>query len=356
MVIKRRRIILNSFPFALAAFIFILVRLAIRNPLLVEKYYSGAIYPFIAKLFSSISNIIPFSLWDIFWLLFILLILWGLIAVIFRRIRIGWYGLRLAQILALLYSIFYLTWGLNYFRPGIETRIGWERPKPDEQSFRSILDSLIVRTNSNRTNVSYPEYAVIDSLVEESYGKNRSVLGIEYPNGRRRPKKMIFSFLFAKTGISGYFGPFFNEVHINRKLLPMDYPFLLAHEKAHQFGITSEAEANLAAYIICSASDDKRLKYSGNLFVLLYFLNDASKMKDYHEFIKKIDQKVIEDIRLRAKYYDELENKTMEKVQTAANDAYLKSNHIKHGVMNYNEVVALVISWYHNSSDIDLKR
>jgi hypothetical protein len=352
---RNQRIILNSLPFAIAALIFIFVRLSIRNPLLVENYYSEAIYPFIAKLFSSLSNIVPFSLWDIFWILIILLVLYGLILVLFSRIRFGWYVLRVAQAIALLYSLFYLSWGFNYFRPDIEARVGWKSPKADSLIFRSILDSLIVNTNASYTNLSSSEYSEIDRLVEESYSANRSELGIDYPNGRRRPKKMTFSFFFAKTGISGYFGPFFNEVHINRKLLPMDYPFLLAHEKAHQFGITSEAEANLAAFIICSTSDDMRLNYSGNLFVLLYFLNDATKMKDYHEFIKKIDRRVVEDVRFRGKYYDGLQNKTLEKVQSKANDVYLKSNHIKHVVMNYNEVVALVISWYGRSSEMDMK-
>jgi len=346
---RNKKIILNSLPFLGAVLIYTFVRLAIRDPFLVEKYYSVSVYPVIAKVFSHLSSLIPFSLWDLFWILIILLVISGLILVLIRRIRFGWYGLRVAQALALLYSFFYLSWGFNYFRPGIEARVGWESPKADSLIFRSILDSLIVNTNNSYTHVSSSEYSEIDNLVEESYGKNRTELGINYPNGIRRPKKMTLSFFFAKTGISGYFGPFFNEVHVNRKLLPIDYPFLLAHEKAHQFGITNEAEANLAAFVVCSTSDDRRLNYSGNLYVLLYFLNDAAKMRDYHEFIKRIDRKVIEDIRFRGKYYDALQNKTLEKVQTRANDAYLKSNHIKHGVLNYNEVVALVISWHQNS-------
>ena len=110
---------------------------------------------------------------------------------------------------------------------------------------------------------------------------------------------MLFSSYFAKSGISGYFGPFFNEVHLNSYLLPDDYPFLLAHEKAHQFGISNEAEANLTAFIICTTSDDQRLQYSGYLFLLLYFINDASQLSDYKEYIKKIDKPVIDYIRFR---------------------------------------------------------
>ena len=224
-------------------------------------------------------------------------------------------------------------------------------PKLMNLIFRSILDTLIVQSNSTYLTISSSDYSKIDSLVEESYRKNSSDLGINYPNGTRRPKTMLFSNLFLKSGVSGYFGPFFNEIHVNHYLLPIDYPFLLGHEKAHQFGITSEAEANLVAFVICIKSDDQRLKYSGYQSLLLYFLKDASKMKEYKDYLNRIDKRVIGDLRYRQKYYEGKQNKTLSKMQTAANNGYLKVNHIEKGVMNYNQVVSLVISWYYNSNN-----
>jgi hypothetical protein len=162
---------------------------------------------------------------------------------------------------------------------------------------------------------------------------------------------MIFSSIFSKSGVSGYFGPFFNEIHLNRNLLPMDYPFVLAHEKAHQFGITSEAEANLYAFIICTTSKDRRLKYSAYQSLLLYFLKDASRMKDYHEILGKIDESVISDLRYRQEYYSKLENETLSDMQTDANDAYLKANKVESGVRNYDQVVSLLLSWYKNTKE-----
>jgi hypothetical protein len=159
---------------------------------------------------------------------------------------------------------------------------------------------------------------------------------------------MLFSSFYGKLGLSGYFGPFFNEIHVNYYLLPMDYPFVLAHEKAHQFGITSEAEANLVAFVICVKSEDQRLKYSGYQSLLLYFLKDASKMMEYKEYLNKIDKRVLEDIRYRQKYYEKLENKNLSDMQTAVNNSYLKVNNIEKGVKNYNQVVSLVMSWYYN--------
>ena len=342
------KIVVISWPFFLAVLVFLSTRLAIRNSGTVEHYYSAEIYPVLARLLSFFSNLIPFSLWDVFWILIILLIISGLVLVIIKKIKFGWYSLRILQTIAILYSIFYLVWGYNYFRPKIQERLDWKIPASDEQVFRSVLDTIINKTNINYIPVSSSDFQEIDKLVEDSYRLHSRELGIIYPNGSRRPKRMIFSMLYGEMGLSGYFGPFFNEIHVNGYLLPMDYPFLLGHEKAHQFGITSEAEANLIAYVICVTSKDQRLRYSGYQSLLLYFLRDASHMKDYKDYLNKIDSPVLKDLQYRQKYYEGMLNNTLSDMQTAANNSYLKANNIEKGVKNYNQVVSLVLSWYYN--------
>ena len=346
--INKVRIVRIVWPFVLALIVFLMVRLAVHHPKIVNLYYSTGIYPSIAKVISAFSNVIPFSLWDVFWILVIVLIISGLMMAIFRKMKWKWFGLRVIQLAAFIYAFFYFAWGFNYFRPKIEIRNGWDKPKTDEAVFRSTLDSIIAHTNSSYTSISSSDYPAIDRLVEESYLKNSTKLGISYPNGSRRPKTMLFSTFFAKSGVSGYFGPFFNEVHLNYYLLPMEYPFVLAHEKAHQFGITNEAEANLAAYVTCITSKDPRLQYSGYVNLLVYFLSDASHLKDVRDYVLKIDKPVILDLRFQRRHWQGLQNSTLDKVQTAANNAYLKTNNIEEGVKNYNQVVSLVLSYYHN--------
>ena len=347
-----KKILLAGWPIVIALLIFVLVRIAVNNPKLTEKYYSDGFYPLFARAFSSVSRLSPFSVWDLFWFLFILIFLVGAVMVITRRIRLWIFCLKVARIFSLMYAFFYLSWGFNYFRPDLGNRIGLEVMKVDEKLFRSMLDSVIVLTNANYAVVAVADYPEIDREIEESYSVNSKMLDITYPNGSRRPKSMLFSNLIAKFGISGYFGPFFNEINLNRRLLPMEYPFLLAHEKAHQFGISSEADANLVAFIICTTSDDPKLKYSGYLSLLLYFLEDAQHFKDYREFLGKLDKPVVEELRFRQQYYFGLQNETMGKAHETVYDAYLKSNHIPHGIENYNQVVELATSWILNASKL----
>jgi hypothetical protein len=340
--------LLKGWPFLLALLTFVIVKISTYNPLFTEKYYSEGLYPYIASTFSFFSNLVPFSIWDIFWIVATLLLLAALILVLIRRLKLSTFLLRLFQSLAIIYSFFYFAWGLNYFRPKIENRIGWAKPSPDEAFFREILDTIIVNTNKSYSVLDPANHNQIDSLVEKSYQNNAKALGIDYPNGSRTPKTMILSSIFAKSGVSGYFGPFFNEIHLNEYLLPFEYPFTLAHEKAHQFGITDESEANFAAFIVCTTAGDKRLQYSGNMQLLLYFLSDAHQLKDRKEYVDRIDSLVIKDIQNQKRHWQALENKTLDKVQTAANNAYLKTNRIHEGVKNYNQVVSLVITWYFN--------
>ena len=338
-------------PFLLVLFVFLSTVIAARNADRVDKVYSTGIYPVISQVFSFISRRVSFSIWDIFWVFLIALILVGFFLILLRKIRFGWFVRRILCIGAILYAYFYLSWGYNYFRPDIGHRLNWKNTVTDEQQFRAVLDSLIARSSRYNIVISASDYHLIDSLVERSYAENSHILKIRYPNGTRRPKTMTFSSFFVKSGVSGYFGPFFNEIHINGKLLPMDYPFVLAHEKAHQFGITSEAEANLYAFVICINSGDRRLMYSACQSLLLYFLRDSSKLKDYKEILKRIDEKVIGDLRYRQEYYLSLQNEKLAEMQETANDVYLKANKIEDGVMNYDRVVALLLNWYGNTTD-----
>jgi hypothetical protein len=351
MKFKRKQHLLNIWPFILALIIFAGVKIGANNPGIIEKYYAEGLYPIIARTFSYFSNAVSFSIWDVFWIISTGLLLSALFLVLIRRLKFSTFILRLFQSLALIYSFFYISWGFNYFRPKLDNRIGWEKPMPNDTIFREIFDSIIVKTNKSYSTILSSDYKAIDSIVEKSYRDNSAVLKIDYPNGSRTPKTMILSSVFAKSGVSGYFGPFFNEIHVNDYLLPTEYPFVLAHEKAHQFGITDEAEANFAAFLICTTSSDRRLEYSGNMQLLLYFLSDAHQLNDRMDYVNRIDSLVVKDIKIQRKHWKDLENKTFDKVQTAANNAFLKSNRIEEGVKNYNKVVALVITWYSNKPE-----
>jgi hypothetical protein len=330
-------------PFLAALVTLLLVQIAAPHPRAVERIYSCGVYPAIATALSSVSRFVPFSLWDVFWSCAGVIFLAGILASIFRILRFGKFVLRAAQVAAVMLTAFYFLWGFNYFRPSLERRLPPVHEGAPGKQFLAVLDTLIARTNTLWIPIGDLDRGAVDDAVEASYHANAEFLGIPYPNGYRRPKSMLYSWLFAKAGVTGYFGPFFNEVQINSNLYPLEYPFVLAHEKAHQFGIASEAGANFCAFVVDSTSDQAQVRYSAFFSILQYFLFDARTRRDFDEYTRKIDAHVLADLKAERDYWQARESKSLSRMQTEANDLYLKSNRVEQGVADYDRVVLLVI-------------
>jgi DNA-binding transcriptional MerR regulator/low affinity Fe/Cu permease len=325
--------------------VFCLTEFFVRNPLLTETIYSQKIYPKIARVISAISNIFPFSLDDLFYVLLVVTIVILLLLTLFKKISLKKAGKIVVNVLATIYILFYVLWGFNYFRENLNNRLELAAQIPDTNVFIQQLETLIENTNNSFCSFEMFDKKEIDSLIEESYKHLSATLKIDYPSGKRKDKKITFSRFFAQAGISGYYGPFFNEVHVNTNVLPLEYPFVLAHEKAHQFGITSEAEANFYAWLVCIQSSSKQIKYSANLHILRFFLYQGYQLEKYPEIISKLDENVKNDFQRINENWERLRNEKVDKVASKINDTYLKTNKIENGIEDYNGVVKFVMDF-----------
>ena len=336
----------------LALLTFVLTEFFASFSTITERIYSRGIYPLIAAVVSFVSQVFDFSLDDSFYFLLIAtgVLLLGLLLV--RKIRLRNFLLIVLNALALVYVLFYWLWGFNYYRQDLNDRLRIETSAPDSIVFLNQMEKLVVQTNASYVKIDRLEADKIDSLVEKSYQQLAPFLQLDYPSGVRPPKSITLSRFFAKAGISGYFGPFLNEVHINKNLLPVEYPLVLAHEKAHQFGITSEAEANFYAWLVCANSDEPALQYSANLYVLRYFLYEAYRLKGYAEIVAKIDDPVKADFRKIREHWLQLRDEKIDEYASKVNDAYLKTNKVEKGIDDYTGVVKFVMDFSTDSSAI----
>lgn len=329
----------------LALVVFGMTRLLIRFPFIAEHYYSRKIYPLLATFISFISNWVPFSLDDVFYFLLIITGILLVVLLIIRKLSVKSAGLIVLNVLAAVYVSFYLFWGFNYFRADINSRLEIESRISDTEEFMTVFTNLVEATNKSYSSFDNFDEAEAARLIEDSYRQLAPVLKIDYPAGQRRAKHITLSGFFAQAGISGYFGPFFNEVHLNSKLLPVEYPFVLAHEKAHQFGITGEAEANFYAWLVCSNSNSKQLQYSANLIAVRYFMNHGYRLDGFREVVSKLDERVIQDIRKIQQHWMSLRNEKVEAVAAKVNDAYLKSNQVEKGIRDYTGIVKHIMDF-----------
>lgn len=334
-----------SLPVWLALGTFGLTELFSRFPKATELIYSQTLYPAFGTVLSFVSQWVPFSVGDVFYALLAVFLVGLFILVFIRKIKFGRFFLIVIQTLAIVYILFYWFWGFNYFRSGINDRLEIAKAKPDTVEFVKVLEDLIRKTNDSYCTFDHVTYSEIDSLVEVSYKKHATFLKIRYPQGTRRPKPITLSNFFAKASIAGYYGPFFSEVQVNDSLLRMEYPQVLAHEFAHQMGITSEAEANFYSWLICTRSDSKRLQYSANISMLNYFLSQGKRLHNFPDLVHQIQKPVIEDIRKVQEHWEKLRSEKIDKVAGKVNDVYLKTNKIEKGIEDYFGVVQFVMDF-----------
>ena len=349
--------------------------------------YTTRIYPIIGSLLSPISGLFPFAVGDFF---IALSIVWGIFYPIyeikwrkqlakrffFLAAKRGCYPKkkvvfgRVAEYLLWVYAWFYIAWGLNYSQPNIYCRTGMKPVEVSEAKFREFAyryaDSINYlseerRVKSEETAFDDQRESQFNGMVDDGL-KNRvrdAVLkgyneigakeGINAPfNQHPHAKTMLFTPLSSMSGVTGSMGPFFCEFTLNGDIRPHDYPAIYAHEFAHLLGIANEGEANFYSYIVCTASSDKAVKFSGYYHIFFHVLRNVFDIlgeKEGEKFLKYIRPEIIQLARSDRQYWISKRCKALDAAQDFIFDLYLRGNHVAEGRKSYSGVVGLILAW-----------
>ena len=328
--------------------------------------YTTRIYPVIGTLLSPISGFFPFAVGDIFIALSIAwVILYPIYEIGLRKKRV--FG-RVAEYLLWVYAWFYIAWGLNYSQPNIYYRIGMKPVEVSKAKFKKFAyqyaDSLNALSNASLSNASLsnarksisPDSIVDDALknrVRDAVLKEYNKIG--YREGINRPfnqhphaKTMVFTPLSSMSGVTGSMGPFFCEFTLNGDILAHDYPATYAHEFAHFLGVANEGEANFYSYIVCTASADKQVRFSGYYHIFFHVLNNVFDIlgeKEGERFLKHIRPEIIQRARNDRHYWLSKRCKALDAAQDFIFELYLKGNHVAEGRKSYSGVIGLILAW-----------
>ena len=333
--------------------------------------YTTRIYPVIGTLLSPISGFFPFAVGDIFIALSIAwVILYPIYEIGLRKKRV--FG-RVAEYLLWVYAWFYIAWGLNYSQPNIYYRIGMKPVEVSKAKFKKFAyqyaDSLNALSNASLCNASLcnaslsnarksisPDSIVDDALknrVRDAVLKEYNKLG--YREGINRPfnqhphaKTMVFTPISSMSGVTGSMGPFFCEFTLNGDILAHDYPATYAHEFAHFLGVANEGEANFYSYIVCTASADKQVRFSGYYHIFFHVLNNVVDLlgeKEGERVLKHIRPEIIQRARNDRHYWLSKRCKALDAAQDFIFELYLKGNHVAEGRKSYSGVIGLILAW-----------
>lgn len=337
--------------------------------------YTTRIYPIIGTLLSPISGFFPFAVGDIFialsiaWVIFYPIYEIGLRKKLARRYfflaaKKGCYPKkkvvfgRVAEYLLWVYAWFYIAWGLNYSQPNIYDRTGMKPVEVSEAKFKAFAyqyaDSLNALSISEKSFFSDSiaddglKNRVRDAILKE-YNKIGYKEGINAPfNQHPHAKTMLFTPLSSMPGVTGSMGPFFCEFTLNGDILPHDYPATYAHEFAHFLGVANEGEANFYSYIVCTASADKQVRFSGYYHIFFHVLNNVFDIlgeKEGERFLKHIRPEIIQLAKSDRRYWLSKRCKALDAAQDIIFDFYLKGNHVAEGRKSYSGVIGLILAW-----------
>lgn len=341
--------------------------------------YTTRIYPIIGTLLSPISGFFPFAVGDIFialsiaWVIFYPIYEIGLRKKLARRYfflaaKKGSYPKkkvvfgRVAEYLLWVYAWFYIAWGLNYSQPNIYDRTGMKPVEVSEAKFKAFayqyadsLNALSISSDIAGSSI-FSDSIVDDGLknrvrdaVLKEYNKIGYKEGINAPfNQHPHAKTMVFTPLSSMSGVTGSMGPFFCEFTLNGDILPHDYPATYAHEFAHFLGVANEGEANFYSYIVCTASADKQVRFSGYYHIFFHVLNNVFDIlgeKEGERFLKHIRPEIIQLAKSDRRYWLGKRCKALDATQDFIFELYLKGNHVAEGRKSYSGVIGLILAW-----------
>lgn len=332
--------------------------------------YTTRIYPIIGSLLSPISGLFPFAVGDIFIALSIVWVFFYPIYEIkwrkqlakrffFLAAKRGCYPKkkvvfgRVAEYLLWVYAWFYIAWGLNYSQPNIYCRTGMKPVEVSEAKFREFAyryaDSINYLSEEFNGMVDDGLKNRVRDAVLKGYNEIGAKEGINAPfNQHPHAKTMLFTPLSSMSGVTGSMGPFFCEFTLNGDIRPHDYPAIYAHEYAHLLGIANEGEANFYSYIVCTASSDKAVKFSGYYHIFFHVLRNVFDIlgeKEGEKFLKYIRPEIIQLAKSDRNYWLSKRCKALDAAQDFIFDLYLRGNHVAEGRKSYSGVVGLILAW-----------
>ena len=299
----------------------------------VERWYSHGVFPPMQRVLTTISNLVPFALFDVLWI--------GAVAasavLVYRSRALGWrkglihVGVVLACGAAVVYLAFLAAWGLNYRRVPIAEKVVFDEERITAAAHAALGDRTVATLNADYAR-AHERPLDLASLRIAFQDAHRALGGSPIVPGI--PKRTLLGWYFHKAAIAGMTDPFFLETLLAPDLLDVELPFVIAHEWAHLAGYADESEANYLAYLACQRGD-AGARYSAAL-MLIGYASGQRPLKHALEIGPKIDL-----VAIQTRYAH-----TSGLLRFAAResyDRYLKANRVEKGIESYDAVIQLIL-------------
>jgi len=324
---------------------------------IVETFYARDLYPWLQRVLTWISNLVPVAVID-------LMFAGVIIAVGVRVARLigvlrqhGWLTSlweavrRLVRALAVAVIVFLLAWGCNYRRVPIDTTLPQPVAAPTLATLQgAVADAAALAAQLRPVAVASPalEFPELARVLEQPM--NAALLQLNrkplVPVGRPKVSYVLTPF-FTAAAVTGMVNPYALESIVHPDLLPVERPFVLAHEWAHLSGHADEAEASAVGWLACMKGGPQ-LAYSASVYLLMEASSELPS-DERKRVMERLDPAVLADIRAvyaRAMRYQP----QVQRAATRVYDEYLRANRVADGTRSYGRALTLILSPSFNES------
>ncbi len=324
-------------------------------PQLVERYYSQGFYVGVCYVLHPLFNLFPFSVGDVIYvavILYFVYLLGRLIYLLFKgRIKVigrGVLGLIIGIQVA--YLIFYLFWGLNYFRPSAAERLDLRDTAYTTAQLQAVTCIIIDSANATRARLQHQDTLQTNADVYANALLAIKKLSADSANFRTYYpgiKPSLLTPVINYLATSGYYNPFTGEAQMNYQMPLVTRLAVACHELSHQTGFGAEDEANFAGFLAGVRSNDRLLRYSVYQMALGECMW-AMRRRDTtisNDLRVRLSAKVKHDFITERRYWMSFHGKA-NRLSGMFYDDFLKANNQPMGMDTYNQMVLLLVNWY----------
>jgi len=334
---------------------YVVIKIISKYPEFIEEWYSTGIYPYISKVMRFSLGILPFSVGDLIYSLFILAIIrWLAIRINTRFRQPKKWIIEIFATFSIIYACFHIFWGFNYYRLPLHKTLKIKNTYTTEELVL-LTETLIKKSNQVHSKLvdndsSKVHYHFTKTKLLKTTVQGFDFLSEEYPKltyKGKALKRSLFSIPLTYMGFNGYLNPLTNEAQVNTQIIKYKIPTTASHEIGHQLGFAKENEANFIACLATINHPDPYFRYSGLTFALRYCLNelyirDAVKAA---ELLKTIHPGILENYEEVRDFWAMHQNPFEPLFQTTYN-GFLKANNQADGMKSYSYVVALLVNYF----------
>ena len=332
------------------------IQIVAQFPAFIENYYSNSLYVYISTFLRLILGWIPFSTGDLIYAILIGYIFRSIYFTIkHKQLNLKNTFFKIGGILAVVFFIFQLNWGLNYLREPLYYRLNFTKNTYSATELYHFSEKLIQKVNDVQFSITKNDTVVVENPMNKNEIKSMAQ-GAYQELAKKNPqftyenptiKHSLFSLPLTYMGFAGYLNPITNEAQVNSLIPKNSYPATVCHEIAHQLGIASEKEANFTGYLASTKSKDVYYNYSGYLMALRYCLYEIHENEpEKFELLKQqLNKGVLKDMQQQQDLWRSYQNWS-ESFFKIFYDSFLKANKQEAGIYGYNKVVLLLINYH----------